>query len=85
MQLIIPTLLAALGIYLLVGLIFGVVFALAGGAGMIDPAAEEAGFGFRLLIIPGCAVFWPLLARRWAKGPPPPTEKSAHRQAASPR
>lgn len=40
--------------------------------------------GFRLLILPGLCVFWPLLLRRLWLGQPPPTERNAHRAAARP-
>ena len=76
-------LLTALGIYLLGGLVFGFVFAFGGGVKKIDPAAVEGTWGFKLLIIPGCTVFWPLLLKRWLKGEPPPEERSAHRRAAA--
>ena len=75
-------LLAIFGIYLAIGFAFGVCFAFLGGAKRIDPAASEGTWGFKLLIIPGAAIFWPLLARRWAGGVLPPEESSAHRDAA---
>ena len=77
----IPTLLAALGTYLGLGLVFAIPFALV-GAKKIDPAAVEGTWGFKLLIIPGSTIFWPLLLRRWITKAPPPTEISAHRKAA---
>jgi len=78
METIIPPLLAALGIYLLLGFLFGIAFAFR-GVKKIAPAAAEAGLGFKLLTIPGCTIFWPLLINRWAKQQKPPTEKGAHR------
>ena len=78
---IIPVLLNALGIYLALGLVFGVLFAFA-GAKSIDPSAASGTWGFKLLIIPGCAVFWPYLLMRWIKKSSPPEECSAHRRAA---
>jgi hypothetical protein len=83
MESLITILLSILGVYLLIGLLFGIAFAFA-GVKKIDPAAAASGFGFKLLIIPGSMVFWPLLAKRWAKGTPPPEECSAHRTAAKP-
>jgi len=77
----IPILLALLGLYLLVGLVFGIAFAFFGGARRIDPGAAEATWGFRFVILPGCLVFWPLLLGRWRSGSPPPEERSAHRLA----
>ncbi|MGK0186656.1 MAG: hypothetical protein ACI9R3_002439 [Verrucomicrobiales bacterium] len=78
---IIPTILAAAGVYLAIGLVFGIVFAFA-GAKFIDPSAASGSWGFKLLIIPGCTVFWPYLLVRWIKKSPPPDECSAHRHAA---
>lgn len=55
---------SVLALYLGVGLIFGVAFVWR-GAPRIDPAARGTSLGFRLLILPGSAALWPLLARRW--------------------
>ena len=73
--------LGALGVYLLVGLLVAIPFALA-GAKAIDPSAAEGTWGFKLLIIPGTMVFWPLMLRRWMKRLPPPEECSVHRRSA---
>ena len=81
MSSIVPLLLLILGIYLLIGLLFGVIFAFA-GARSIDPSAAEGTWGFKLFIIPGCAIFWPYLLKRWMKKSTPPEEFSAHRKAA---
>lgn len=78
METIITWLLAALAIYLLLGLLVAVPFAFL-GAKRIDPAAEEGTRGFKLLIIPGAMIFWPLMLRRWITGQAPPVESSAHR------
>ncbi|MCC5024053.1 MAG: hypothetical protein J6386_15265 [Candidatus Synoicihabitans palmerolidicus] len=72
---------SALGLYLLLGLIFAALF-VSFGVAKIAPPAASAGFGFKLLILPGAMVFWPGLLRRWIKQLPPPTERSAHRDAA---
>lgn len=70
------------GLYLVVGILFAVPFSLKGAAA-IDPTARGGSWGFKLLIIPGSMIFWPLLARRWMKGPAePPPECNAHRAAA---
>jgi hypothetical protein len=74
-------LVAAAGVYLAAGVAFGVAFVVRGVA-RIDPSAREGSWGFRLAILPGAAAFWPLLARRWARGSPPPEERNAHRGAA---
>jgi hypothetical protein len=56
--------LAGLSVYLLAGLMFGLPFVLR-GAGRVDAAARGASLGFRLLILPGTAVLWPLLLAKW--------------------
>ena len=54
------------GIYAALGVVFAAVFVVA-GIGRIDPAARGATAGFRLMVLPGCAVLWPLLLRRWMR------------------
>lgn len=51
-------------IYAAVGLVFAVAFA-ARGAGTIDHAAKNARWHFRVLIVPGAAALWPLMAAKW--------------------
>ncbi|MFN7940257.1 MAG: hypothetical protein U0X73_01550 [Thermoanaerobaculia bacterium] len=69
-------------IYLGLGFAFSLAFVFV-GIGRIDPAARGAGWGFRLLVLPGAAALWPLLAWRWARGVSrPPIEANAHRRLA---
>lgn len=68
-------------VYLAIGVLFAVWFA-ARGAGKLDEAAKEAGFGFRLIIFFGAAAFWVLLLARLVKGEKRPVEKTAHRREA---
>jgi len=71
------------GLYLTLGLLVAVPFVLR-GVQRVDPVAREGTWGFRVLIVPGVALLWPLLARRWAVGSVrPPTEQNAHRRQAS--
>jgi hypothetical protein len=73
---------AVLEAWCVIGLAFAVPFVMR-GVQRIDPLAEGATAGFRLLIVPGVVVFWPLLAARWALGGRrPPVELNAHRLAA---
>ena len=74
-------LLAGLAVYFGIGVVFAAAFVLR-GVERIDSAADGSGAGFRLLILPGCAALWPLLARRWRRGATPPEERNAHRRAA---
>jgi hypothetical protein len=50
--------------YAAAGLVFAIPFAIA-GIERIDPAARGTSIGFRLLILPGAILLWPLLLRRW--------------------
>ena len=63
-------------------MLFAVAFVLRGAA-RIDPQADGGSWGFRLAILPGVAVLWPLLARRWARRQAPPEERNAHRDLAA--
>jgi hypothetical protein len=68
-----------LGVYVTLGFLFAIAF-IAIGVQRIDPVARGTGIGFRLLILPGVAAFWALLARRWIAGTgEPPAEKEPHR------
>lgn len=61
------------------GLIFAVPFVLM-GVQRLDSEAQGSGVGFRLLILPGVAAFWPVLLYRWVRGvAEPPAEKNPHR------
>jgi hypothetical protein len=51
-------------VYVVAGLLFGMAFVTRGVA-RVDPLAREAGWGFRLVILPGVVALWPLLLRRW--------------------
>lgn len=69
--------------YLLAGLLFGVAFVIF-GVQRIDPAARTwPNPGFRMILLPGLSVFWPLFVHRWWRGLPPARERTAHRDAVS--
>ncbi|MCX6319025.1 MAG: hypothetical protein NTW29_17235 [Bacteroidetes bacterium] len=53
-----------LAAYLCAGFVFALFF-IAKGAAMVDESAKGAGWGFRLIIIPGTMLFWPLLWMKW--------------------
>jgi hypothetical protein len=63
---IVTLLLAALGLYLGAGALFGLAF-VGFGVGRIDPAARGAPWRVRLVLLPGAAALWPVLAARWAR------------------
>ena len=61
------------------GLAFAVPFVCV-GVQRLDSEAQGSGTGFRLLILPGVAAFWPMFLYRWRRGTiEPPVEKNAHR------
>jgi hypothetical protein len=79
MSLALATALAsALGFYLVLGLLYGLYF-ISFGAGVMVPAARGAGLGFRLMILPGAIMFWPVLLARLIKGYPAPAAPRALR------
>lgn len=80
---VVTWLLKAVRAYLFAGLLFSVIFSLF-GVQRVDPDAQGLNIGFRLIIIPGMCVFWPLFAVRWVRGKRTPTERTAHRATAVP-
>ncbi len=73
-----------LGLYAVLGLIFGAAF-VSWGIGRVDSGARGSGWGFRLIVLPGSVALWPLLLSRWMRGGPPRVEANAHRRAAERR
>lgn len=62
----VEVILIVVAIYLLLGVIFVVPFLLK-GLTKVDESAHKGTIGFKLIIIPGVIIFWPLLLRRWLK------------------
>ena len=56
--------LLVLGIYVALGVLFATAF-VAIGITRVDPAAHGSSILFRLLILPGAAALWPIMARKW--------------------
>lgn len=80
----IPVLLGALGVYLAVGVLFALPFVFV-GVQRIDPDAAGAGIGFRLVILPGVVMLWPVMALRWMRGEQPPVERTPHKRQVAAR
>jgi hypothetical protein len=53
-------------LYLLAGFLFAIPFVVK-GVTKVDEGAIGSGWGFRIIIIPGTIVFWPLLLKKWLK------------------
>lgn len=56
----------ALAAYGAAGLVFAALFVTL-GVHKVDPVADQAPFGFRLIIFPGVAALWPLMLGRWVR------------------
>ena len=73
-----------LAVYASLGLVFAVPFVWS-GVQRLDSEAQGSGIGFRLLILPGVAAFWPLFLYRWRRGvAEPPVETNPHRLSSKP-
>jgi len=53
-------------IYLLGGVLFVIPF-LMKGLNKVDEGANGSTIGFKIIIIPGVIVFWPVLLSKWMK------------------
>ena len=49
----------------------------------VDPTAREGSWAFRVVILPGLSILWPLFVWRLARGQTTPTESNAHRARAA--
>ena len=73
-----------LAAYAALGLLFAVPFVFI-GVQRLDSEARGSGAGFRLLILPGVAAFWPMFLSRWSRGlVEPPVERNPHRLSNTP-
>lgn len=68
----------ALEAYAVIGAVISVLFALL--VGRVEPTARGGSIGFRLLVLPGAALLWPLVLARMARGRmhPPSEGDGAH-------
>jgi hypothetical protein len=55
-----------LAFYAVAGALFAAAF-VSLGIGRVDPVAQHAPLGFRLIVFPGAAALWPLLLIRWIR------------------
>jgi hypothetical protein len=82
MELFIEVLVFAAMLYGIIGTVFSALYVIF-GIENADPAAKGANISFKLTVIPGIIIFWPLFAIRWIIGlKRPPQERNAHRIAA---
>ena len=57
--------LGSVAAYLICGLLFAIPFVIKGIVTIDPDGARGANWSFRLIIIPGTMVFWPLLLKKW--------------------
>ena len=53
-------------VYLLLGVLFVIPF-LIKGLSKVDEGTHDSTIGFKIIIIPGVIVFWPVLVSKWMK------------------
>lgn len=63
---LVSILLLIIEVHLIAGIVFAVFF-LNKGIQKVDAAATGSGWGFRLVILPGIIVLWPVLLNKWSK------------------
>lgn len=70
-----------LEVYMGLGLVVALLVVFVPSLGSrVDRGLAASRSGFRLLILPGCILLWPWLARRALRGEgDPPIERNAHR------
>ena len=62
----IEIILIIVAVYLLLGVLFVIPF-LMKGLNKVDEGAHGSTIGFKIIIIPGVIVFWPVLLSKWMK------------------
>ena len=65
----VEVILIIVAIYLLLGVFFVIPF-LVKGLTKVDAGAHRGTIGFKIIIIPGVIVFWPVLLSKWMKANP---------------
>ena len=83
MEQVVGSIFQVIGLYLLAGFVFAIVFVI-WGIGRVDPAAKNTSVAFRIIVLPGVSIFWPLLALRWLRGQGevPVEKRNKHRKQA---
>ncbi len=62
---VINIILLVVEIYLAAGLLFSIPFIIKGVTAIDPDGAEGTKWGFRVIIIPGTIIFWPVLLKKW--------------------
>lgn len=56
----------AIQLYFLAGLIIGLLFII-WGIGKVDHVAQQSSIWFRLIVLPGSILLWPVVLLKWMK------------------
>jgi len=84
LEIIAKTIIYTMAGYATIGVVFAVPF-VCSGVQRLDSEAQGSGVGFRLLILPGVAAFWPMFLYRFMRGIVElPVEKTPHRLSSKP-
>jgi len=67
MEKVVEIIMILFSVYLICGLLFAIPFVYKGVTTVDPEGAKGASLGFRLIIIPGTMVFWPVLLIKWIK------------------
>jgi hypothetical protein len=62
---VINIILLVVEVYLAAGLLFSIPFVVKGVIAVDPDGAAGTKWGFRVIIIPGTIVFWPVLLKKW--------------------
>ena len=65
-----------LALYLLLGFIFAIAF-LIKGVTVVDEGAHGSSTGFRIIILPGVILLWPVLLKKWINAKPTSHDEAA--------
>lgn len=64
MEEVVSNIFFVIGLYLSIGLVFGLIF-ISLGLKNVDEGSIDTSWKFKLLLIPGMLVFWPLFLKKW--------------------
>jgi hypothetical protein len=53
-------------LYCIAGFVFAIPFVIK-GVDKIDEGAHRSTIGFRIIIVPGVIIFWPVLLKKWIR------------------
>jgi len=73
---LIEIVLLVLAVYLLAGFLFAIAFVIK-GVTVVDEAAHGSSIGFKIIILPGATLLWPVLLKKWINAKPMSHDQTA--------